>query len=360
MDEKTDFRTSRLPDFRTPKQLGYYFPAEFAKHYATWLSWPHKEASWPGKIQTIYPIYANFVRLLAEGERVHINVVNEKMKQNALTHLQAANADLNNVHFFIHPTNDAWCRDHGPAFLINPNAEQKKLIVDWGYNAWGGKYPPYDLDDNIPTLIAQHFQFPVVYPGIIMEGGSVDFNGKGTVLTTTSCLLNSNRNPHLTQKEIEAYLYDYYGVKNILWLDDGIVGDDTDGHIDDITRFVNEDTVVTAVETDRQDENYVHLRENLKNLKTFRLESGKQMNIVELPMPRGIMYEDIRLPASYANFYISNKYVAVPTFRDKNDDKALQILQQCFPDRKVVGLDSLDIIWGLGSFHCLSQQEPDV
>jgi len=360
MDEKTDFRTSQLPDFRTPKELGYYFPAEFAKHHATWLSWPHKEASWPGKIQRIYPIYANFVKLLAEGERVHINVVNEKMKQHALSHLQAANADLDNVHFFIHPTNDAWCRDHGPAFLINPNAEHKKLIVDWGYNAWGGKYPPYDLDDNIPTLIAQHFQLPVVYPGIIMEGGSVDFNGKGTVLTTTSCLLNSNRNPHLTQKEIEAYLHNYYGVENILWLDDGIVGDDTDGHIDDITRFVNEDTVVTAVETDRQDENYVHLRENLKNLKTFRLESGKQMNIVELPMPRGIMYEDIRLPASYANFYISNKYVAVPTFRDKNDDKALQILQQCFPDRKVVGLDSLDIIWGLGSFHCLSQQEPDV
>jgi agmatine deiminase len=345
---------------KTPKDLGYYFPAEFAKHHATWLSWPHKEASWPGKIQTIYPIYANFVKLLAEGERVHINVGNEKMKQNALTHLQTANADLNNVHFFIHPTNDAWCRDHGPAFLINPNAEHKKMIVDWGYNAWGGKYPPYDLDDNIPTLIAQHLQLPVVYPGIIMEGGSVDFNGKGTVLTTTSCLLNSNRNPHLTQKEIEAYLYNYYGVKNILWLDDGIVGDDTDGHIDDITRFVNEDTVVTAVETNRQDENYVALRENLKILKTFRLESGKQMNIVELPMPRGIMYEDIRLPASYANFYISNKYVAVPTFRDKNDDKALQILQQCFPDRKVVGLDSLDIIWGLGSFHCLSQQEPDV
>ena len=345
---------------KTPKELGYYFPAEFAKHHATWLSWPHKEASWPGKIQTIYPIYANFVKLLAEGERVHINVVNEKMQQHALSHLQAANADLNNVHFYIHPTNDAWCRDHGPAFLINPNAEHKKLIVDWGYNAWGGKYPPYDLDDNIPTLIAQHLQLPVVYPGIIMEGGSVDFNGKGTVLTTTSCLLNSNRNPHLTQKEIEAYLYNYYGVTKILWLDDGIVGDDTDGHIDDITRFVNEDTVVTAVETNRQDENYVALRENLKILKTFRLENGKQMNIVELPMPRGIMYEDIRLPASYANFYISNKYVAVPTFRDKNDDKALQILQQCFPDRKVVGLDSLDIIWGLGSFHCLSQQEPDV
>lgn len=345
---------------KTPKELGYNFPAEFAKHTATWLSWPHKEASWPGKIQTIYPIYAQFVKLVAEGERVHINVLDEKMKEKALNHLQRANADLHNIQFFIHPTNDAWCRDHGPAFLINPNAEHKKIIVDWGYNAWGGKYPPFELDDNIPTRVAQYYNIPVVYPGIIMEGGSVDFNGKGTVLTTTSCLLNPNRNPHLNQKEIEEYLHNFYGVTNILWLEDGIVGDDTDGHIDDITRFVNEDTVVTVVETNRQDENYVLLRENLKNLKALRLESGKQMNIVELPMPSGIIYEDIRLPASYANFYISNKYVIVPTFRDKNDVKALEILQKCFSDRKVVGLDSLDIIWGLGSFHCLSQQEPEV
>jgi agmatine deiminase len=355
-----DFRTSGLSDSRTPKELGYYFPAEFARHRATWLSWPHKEASWPGKIETIYPVYAKFIKLVAEGERVHINVVDEKMKEKALRHLQKVDADLDNVQFFIHPTNDAWCRDHGPAFLVNPLAEHKKIIVDWGYNAWGGKYPPFDLDDNIPTLIAQHYNIPVFYPGIVMEGGSVDFNGKGTLLTTTSCLLNPNRNPHLNQKEIEEYLHNFYGVENILWLEDGIVGDDTDGHIDDITRFVNEDTVVTVVETNRQDENYVPLRENLKKLKTLRLESGKPLNIAELPMPAGIVYEDIRLPASYANFYISNTYVVVPTFRDKNDDKALGVLQQCFLGWKVVGLDSLDIIWGLGSFHCLSQQEPEV
>jgi agmatine deiminase len=199
-----------------------------------------------------------------------------------------------------------------------------------------------------------------VHPGIVMEGGSVEFNGKGTLLTTRACLLNPNRNPHLQQGQIEEHLTNYYGVDHILWLGDGIVGDDTDGHIDDLTRFVNEDTVVTIVEEDASDENYEILQDNLKELKKLRLENGKQMNIVELPMPSAIVYEDMRLPASYANFYISNKYVVVPTFRDRNDDKALQILQSCFPNRQVIGLDSVDIIWGLGSFHCLSQQEPSV
>lgn len=344
----------------SPKQLGYFFPAEFSKHTATWLSWPHKEASWPGKIETIYGVYAQFIRLVAEGEQVCINVCDEVMKQKATGYLQTAGADLNNVKFFLYPTNDAWCRDHGPAFLVNPKAEQKKIIVDWGFNAWGGKYPPFDLDDKIPTRIAEYYNIPVVYPGIIMEGGSVDFNGKGTVLTTTSCLLNPNRNPHLNQQQIEEYLYNYYGVSHILWLGDGIVGDDTDGHIDDITRFVNEDTVVTVVESDKNDENYRPLRENREKLNTLRLESGKPLNVIELPMPSPIIYEDMRLPASYANFYISNNYVVVPTYRDRNDDTALEILQRCFPDRKVVGLDSTDLIWGLGSFHCLSQQEPAV
>jgi len=345
---------------QTPKELGYFFPAEFANHDATWLSWPHKEASWPGKIKTIYPVYAQFIKLIAEGESVNINVGSDAMKQHALKHLVEASADLSRINFFIHPTNDAWCRDHGPAFLINPAAEQKKIIVDWGYNAWGGKYPPFDLDDNIPTLIGNHYNIPVYYPGIVMEGGSVDFNGKGTVLTTSSCLLHENRNPELTQKQIEEYLHNYYGVDNILWLGDGIVGDDTDGHIDDLTRFVNDTTVVTVVELDKRDENYFTLKDNVKTLHKLRLEDGKPLNIIELPMPAAIVYEDMRLPASYANFYISNKYVIVPTFRDKNDDLALQILQTSFPDRKIVGLNSLDIIWGLGSFHCLSQQEPSV
>jgi agmatine deiminase len=343
----------------TPKEQGYFFPAEFAKHSATWLSWPHKEASWPGKIETIFPRYAEFVKRVAEGERVNINVVNDAMIHKATRHLNEADADLTNIQFFIHPTNDAWCRDHGPAFLINPKAK-KKMIVDWGYNAWGGKYPPFDLDDVIPTLIANHYNIPVVEPGIVMEGGSVEFNGRGTLLTTRACLLNKNRNPHLNQQQIEKYLIDYYGVDNILWLGDGIIGDDTDGHIDDLTRFVNEDTVVTIVEENKNDENYEILQENLKQLKTLRLENGKQMNIIELPMPGPLVYEDQRLPVSYANFYIANKYVVVPTFRDKNDDRAMDILQKCFNDRKVIGIDSTDIIWGLGSFHCLSQQEPEV
>ncbi|MGE0770816.1 MAG: agmatine/peptidylarginine deiminase [Cyclobacteriaceae bacterium] len=345
---------------KTPKELGYRFPAEFEKHDATWLSWPHKEASWPGKIEAIYPAYAHFVKLLAEGEKVRINVKDEEMKQFALQYLHEAQTNLKQVEFFFHPTNDAWCRDHGPAFLINPNASQKKIIVDWGYNAWGNKYPPYDLDDVIPTLIANHFKLPVYNPGIVMEGGSVEFNGKGTLLTTTSCLLNKNRNPKLNQQQIEKLLVDYYGVSHILWQRDGIAGDDTDGHIDDLTRFINADTVVTVVESNKQDENYAPLQENLKQLKGMRLEDGKQISIVELPMPAPVIYENQRLPASYANFYISNKYVVVPTFRDKNDHPALMTMQQCFPDKEVVGIDSLDIIWGLGSFHCLSQQEPSV
>lgn len=344
---------------KTPKELGYFFPAEFARHSATWLSWPHKEESWPGKIETIFPVYAEFVKLVAEGEKVNINVANEKMKQKALSHLQKANADLDNVQFFIHPTNDAWCRDHGPAFLINPK-EKKKMVVKWNYNAWGGKYPPFDLDNEVPISIAKHYDLPLAKPGIVMEGGSVEFNGKGTLLTTTSCLLNPNRNPHLQQSEIEKILIQYYGVENVLWLGDGIVGDDTDGHIDDITRFVDQETVVTVIEDDKNDENYKPLMENLETLEKMRLENGKSIRIVTLPMPAAVVYEGQRLPASYANFYISNKYVVVPTFRDKNDEKALLVLQQHFADRKVVGLDSTDIIWGLGSFHCLSQQEPEI
>jgi agmatine deiminase len=343
----------------TPAQAGYFFPAEWYPHEATWLSFPHKEASWPGKLDSIYPVYAQFVKLLAEGEKVHLNVADSRMQAFASQLFEAAGVSMGQVHFFLHPTNDAWCRDHGPAFLINPQASQhQKVIVDWGYNAWGGKYPPYDLDDAIPTLIAKHYGLPVYHPGIVMEGGSVDFNGKGTLLTTRACLLNPNRNPHLSQQQIEAYLHHYYGIDQVLWLGDGIIGDDTDGHIDDLTRFVNEDTVVTLVEEDSSDENYAILQENLKELHTLRLANGKQLNIVELPICKPVVYEDQRLPASYANFYIANRYVIVPTFRDPNDERACQIVQECFPDRKVIGLDSTDIIWGLGSFHCLSQQEP--
>jgi agmatine deiminase len=343
---------------KTPRELGYYFPAEFAPHRATWLSWPHKEASWPGKIHTIFPSYAKFIKELTKGERVCINVADEAMKAFAISWLEKESVDLTLVDFFFHPTNDAWCRDHGPAFLINPNADQKKVIVDWGYNAWGNKYPPYDLDDVIPTLIGKAFSLPVFHPGIVMEGGSVEFNGAGTVMTSTACLLNLNRNPHLNQAQIEQFLFDYYGMQQVLWVDEGIVGDDTDGHIDDTVRFVNEDTVLTVVEENKQDENYGLLQHNLKQLTKMRLISGKQLNIIELPMPEELIYEDQRLPCSYANFYIANKSVIVPTFRSDRDEKALRIIQEAFPTREVVGIDSMDIIWGLGSFHCLSQQEP--
>jgi agmatine deiminase len=342
----------------TPKELGYYFPAEFAPHAATWLSWPHKEASWPGKIHTIFPYYSLFVKELTKGEKVCINVNDLAMKDFAVGQLQQAGVDLSKVEFFFHPTNDAWCRDHGPAFLINPQAAQKKVIVDWAYNAWGNKYPPFDLDDNIPTLIGNHYNIPVYYPGIVMEGGSVEFNGKGTLMTSTACLLNPNRNPHLNQEQIEKYLCDYYGVEQVLWIDEGIAGDDTDGHIDDTVRFVNEDTVLTVVEENKADENYQLLQTNLQQLKQMRLLNGKQLNIIELPMPDELVYDDQRLPCSYANFYIANKSVIVPVFNCSNDDKALQIIQNCFPGREVVGIDSTEIIWGLGSFHCMSQQEP--
>jgi agmatine deiminase len=344
----------------TPAAAGYYFPAEFAPHDATWLSWPHKEASWPGKIHTIFPYYAQFVQALANSERVCINVADENMKHFALTHLEKAKVNLDAVEFYLHPTNDAWCRDHGPAFLINPAATQKKVIVDWNYNAWGGKYPPYDLDDIIPTRIAQHYNIPVFYPGIIMEGGSVEFNGKGTVMTSKACLLNPNRNPTLKQEQIEQYLMAFYGVQQVLWVDEGIIGDDTDGHIDDTVRFVNEDTVITVIETDTNNENHSLLETNLHQLQQMRLLNGSSLNIIELPMPDTVTYDGQPLPASYANFYIANAAVIVPTFRGKKDDLALQIIQDCFPTRKVIGIDSTEIIWGLGSFHCLSQQEPAV
>jgi agmatine deiminase len=344
----------------TPLQLGYYFPAEFSQHVATWLSWPHKEASWPGKIQSIFPRYAAFVKELSLGEQVCINVNDDSMESFARRCLMEAGVKMDAVGFYHHPTDDAWCRDHGPAFLINPGAEDPKIIIDWGYNAWGNKYPPFAQDDQIPTLIARELGLPVYYPGIIMEGGSVDFNGKGTLITSTCCLLNPNRNPQLNQDQIENFLRNFYGVEQVLWISDGISGDDTDGHIDDTVRFVNEDTVLAAVEENKHDENYLPLQKNLDRLGELRLLNGKQLHIVELPMPEPVYFQEQRLPASYANFYIANRSVIVPVFGSRNDDRALQIIAACFPDRKVLGIDSADIIWGLGSFHCMSQQEPSV
>jgi agmatine deiminase len=346
----------------TPKQQQYYMPAEWAHHKATWLSYPHNEDSWPGKINTIFPSYNLFIKVLSEDEEVHINVNDQVMEDQVHEDLIKIGANMSNIFFHQFPTNDAWCRDHGPAFLLNRKDPSRRAIVNWNHNAWGGKYP-YELDTQIPLHIHQFLSqtdpnLELFQPGIVMEGGSIDVNGCGDLLTTTSCLLNPNRNPHLNQSQIEEYLRDYYGVDNIIWLGDGIMGDDTDGHVDDLSRFISPDTIVTAVEDDCWDENYDVLQKNLKTLNSCRLANGKQPTIVELPMPDMVFYDNQRLPASYANFYIANNKVIFPTYRCLADNEAAYILEACFPDREIIGIDSTDIVWGLGSFHCLSQQEP--
>lgn len=344
---------------KTPLELGYRFPAEWEKHKATWLSYPHKEASWPERIELIFPVYSQFIALISQSEQVCINVTGEIMKTIAHKRLEKTNAKMENIQFFIHPTNDAWCRDHGGAFLVNPNSDFPKALVNWRYNAWGNKYPPYDLDDQIPLRMAEVRQIPVFNPNIIMEGGAIEVNGKGALLTTTSCLLNPNRNRHLNKYQVEKYLIDFYGQDQIIWLEGtDMEGDDTDGHIDQLARFVSADTVVAMYEPKRTDENYESLKNMITNLNKTRLLNDKYLNVIELEMPTPVFCEDSRLPASYANFCITNRHVIVPTYRCENDQKAIDSLQKCFPDRQVVGLDSTDISWGLGSFHCLSQQEP--
>jgi len=305
----------------------------------------------------IFPYYNRFILELSRNEEVCINVRSEELKSKVTRDLEEMGVDMSRVSFFLHPTNDAWCRDHGPAFVVKPGSGVPKGIISWKYNAWGDKYP-HDLDDEIPALIGKRFNIPVWFPGIVMEGGAVEFNGRGSLLTTTACLLHENRNPGLSRERIEEYLMNYYGVEKILWLEEGIDGDDTNGHIDDITRFFREDAVVTVVEPNRNDPNHAPLSANLKLLNSLRIQNGKQLDIAELPMPKPVIYEEQRLPASYANFYIANRSVIVPNYRCREDDIAMRVLQECFPDREIIGIDSVEIIWGLGSFHCLSQQEP--
>lgn len=340
-----------------PSEKGFYFPAEWHPQVATWLSFPINVDTWEDRFEKIYPAYFELIKLISESQKVRINVADENAINLINRKIIELGIDPNHVELFNFPSNDSWCRDHGPAFLVNKN-NSERMIVDWEYNAWGGKYPPFDADNAIPKQIAKALDLPFVSPGIFMEGGSVEFNGKGTVLTSKSCLLNKNRNPQLSQEEIEQYLRDFYGVNQVLWIEDGIVGDDTDGHIDDTVRFVNEGTVIAVVEANKNDENHQILKENLELLKAMRLPDGRSLNIVEVQMPDPVYSEGVRLPASYANFLITNKYVIVPTYRCHKDQKALEVIQTCFEDRKVVGVDSTEIIWGLGSFHCLSQQEP--
>jgi agmatine deiminase len=343
----------------TPKQLGYFMPAEWEPHEATWLSWPHKEASWPGAFENVPGVFVEMTKHLTGSELVRINVADEDFAERVRQLLRAGGVNLDAVRFHLNPTNDAWCRDHGPIYVVRDVAgRRERAINDWDYNAWGDKYPRYELDDVVPTRIAAEMGETLFTPGIVMEGGSLDVNGRGTLLTTEACLLNPNRNPQLNQTQIEGYLQGYLGVTHILWLGDGIVGDDTDGHIDDLTRFVAADTVVTVMEDDPQDENYAPLQENYERLLTMKDQDGRPLNVMTLPMPGALYFDGQRLPASYANFYIANKVVLVPTYRHANDAVACEVLQRCFPGRRVVGIDCTELIWGLGSIHCVTQQQP--
>jgi agmatine deiminase len=335
-------------------------PAEWEPHRGTWLTWPRPQGiSFPDAYDRVPPVYAELIRHLVPDEEVHINVWDAEMEGWVRERLSRLNTPLQHVFFHHFPAYEPWCRDHGPIFLVRDLPHQhERAVVNWEYNAWGNKYPPFDLDNDIPIRIANLRQLPLYTPGIVLEGGSIEVNGQGTLLTTESCLLNPNRNPHLSQKEIGRYLRDYLGVTKILWLEDGIAGDDTDGHIDDLTRFVNPTTLVTALEEDPNDVNYHPLQANYQKLRTFRDQNDRLFRIVKLPMPGMVESQGQRLPASYANFYIGNRVVLVPTFRHPNDMRAVEILQREFPGRRVVGIDALDLIWGLGAFHCITQQEP--
>ena len=335
-------------------------PAEWEPHVGTWFTWPRPEGiSFPGKYDTVPAVYAELIKHLIQVEEVHINVWNDEKEIFVRQVLHSLDTPIERVHFHHFPAYEPWCRDHGPIFIVRQHeGARERAIVDWDYNAWGGKYPPFDLDDAVPQHVARYRSLPLFSPGIVMEGGAIEVNGNGTLLTTEACLLNPNRNPRLNKEQIETFLKEYLGVRQILWLKEGIVGDDTDGHVDDLSRFADERTIVTVVEEDPADENYQLLQENLSLLRTFRDLNGQPFRIVEIPMPGIIQYEEQRLPASYANFYIANETVLVPTFRAPNDPRALAILRSVFPNRRVIGIDSTELIWGLGSFHCISQQEP--
>lgn len=379
----------------TPAKNGFTFPAEWARHSGTWFSWPRPEGiSFPSKYHTIPTNLAQIIGQIAPRETVHINVPNENYERivreqliaggvsprffSKQTPLEGKPGRKSRIQFHYIKTNESWCRDHGPAFVTRTHKGKKQYaIVDWGHNAWGGKYPPFDADDAVPTRIAEELASEkaknfagVFYPKhkgvpIIMEGGSVEFSGDGIVMTTEACLLNKNRNPNLTKAQIEKALKDYYGQRHVLWLGEGIVGDDTDGHIDDLSRFIGPRTIATVVEEDPKDANYKLLQDNLKRLRLARDPEGRHYQIVHLPMPGHIEHLGQRLPASYANFYFVNGAVLVPTYRHKTNDRiALETmtlaLRAIGQKHQVIGIDCYELIWGLGSIHCLTQQQPAV
>ncbi len=351
----------RSPPTVTPVQLGYHMPAEWEPHEATWLSWPHNLNTWPGAFAGIPETFVEFTREIASSELVRINVRDAEMEAEVCKLLAAGEVPREQVRFHHNPTNDCWVRDHGPLYVVREvDGRRERAIVDWGYNAWGGKYPPFDLDNAVPRRVAEEDGAPLFDPHMILEGGSIEVDGRGLLLTTESCLLNPNRNPQLSQTEIEQRLRDFLGVRKVVWLGEGIAGDDTDGHIDDMTRLVAPGRVVTAVEEDPRDENYQPLLDNLHRLQATTDADGRPLEVIPLPMPEPVIYDDQRLPASYANFLIANRVVIVPVFSCPQDALALETLQRLFPRRRVVGVECTRMVWGLGAVHCATQQQPAV
>ena len=331
-------------------------PAEWEKHSAVWLSWPHDTTSFP-HLEEAETSFANFIKEISESETVELQTVNEVVEDRAVAMLQERGVNENAVRF--HPANyaDIWFRDYGPTFVTNK--ETKELaMTKWTFNAWGNKYKILLKDNEIPYAMNAKMKLPMFETGIVMEGGSIEVNGKGTLMTTEQCLLNKNRNPNLSREDIERYLSDYLGVRHFIWLKEGIEGDDTDGHIDDIARFVNETTVLCAYEEDTASPDHAVLKENFEILQHSTDQDGNPLSVIKLPTPGKISAHAEPLPASYANFYIGNTKVLVPTFGTANDQKALDIIQSVFPDRKVIGIDATYLVYGFGTFHCMSQQQP--
>ena len=344
---------------KTPADLGFYMPAEWHPHTATWLTWPKDPMTWPDRVPIVENIYLEMIAALTPHEVVNLLVDDQKTEDAVRARCQFPSS--NNLRIHQIRTVDSWIRDYGPGFLIDSNGNL--AFNDWRFNAWGSKYEDLKQDDGIPSQLEGIIKAPRFEPGIVMEGGSIEINGNGCVLTTEQCLLNPNRNPDLSRNEIEQYLKNYLGVEKVLWLGEGIVGDDTDGHIDDIARFVSTDTIVCAIEEDPTDANYKLLQDNLDRLQLMTDVHGNRFNIVTLPMPGIVSGESSdrnleRLPASYANFYIGNGVVLAPLFGHANDQRAVDILQSLFPDRRVVPINCEPLVWGMGTIHCVSQQQP--
>ncbi|HEY7165463.1 MAG TPA: agmatine deiminase family protein, partial [Candidatus Binatia bacterium] len=320
-----------------PACLGYSMPAEWAPHRATWLSWPHNLETWPSQLERVRDIWVEMIRSLSPHERVCLLVNDRPTSERVAERLEKSGAMMENVTLLEIRTVDVWMRDYGPTFLLRQSRERSLAFNDWVFNGWGGKYKSYEEDDEVAKQIGRILNVPVFDYLVVLEGGSIEVNGAGLCLTTEQCLLNPNRNPHLSRQDIEALLKGSLGVSDVIWLGEGIAGDDTDGHIDDIARFVDSGTIVCVVESDSTDENYRPLQVNYERLQSIRDPAGRKLSIIAFPSPKPVYFEGSRLPASYANFYIANNVVLVPIFDDPNDGRAIGILKDLFPDREVIG-----------------------